>query len=78
MGGDRVHDTKPAEVLNWLNKWTSRRGGKFYGVKVTVTKTGDSFDDPSFRKVVWPGGWSKDPHTAVGTAAQTRARQQFS
>ena len=48
-----------AEVLNWLNKWTKDEI-KFYGVKVAVTKTGDSFDEPSFQKVVWPGGWSKD------------------
>ena len=48
-----------AEVLNWLNEWTSKEI-KFYGVKVSVTKTGDSLDKPSFHKVVWPGGWSKD------------------
>ena len=48
-----------AEVLNWLNEWTSNEI-EFYGVKVLVTKTGDSFNEPSFHKVVWPGGWSKD------------------
>ena len=48
-----------AEVLNWLNEWTSKEI-KFYGVKVSVTKTGDSFDEPSFHEVVWPGGWSKE------------------
>ena len=48
-----------AEVLNWLNEWTTDEI-KFYGVKVAVTKTGDSLDKPSFHKVVWPGGWSKD------------------
>ena len=48
-----------AEVLNWLNHWTSDEI-EFYGVKVAVTKTGDSFNEPSFHKVVWPGGWSKE------------------
>ena len=46
-----------AQVLNWLNTWTSDEI-EFYGVKVAITKTGDSFDEPSFDKVVWPGGWS--------------------
>ena len=48
-----------AEVLNWLNQWTSDEI-EFYGVKVAVTKTGDSFNEPNFQKVVWPGSWSKD------------------
>ena len=48
-----------AQVLDWLNKWTSDEI-EFYGVKVKITKIGDSFDEPSFHKVVWPGGWSKD------------------
>ena len=47
------------QVLNWLNEWTSKEI-KFHGVKVSVTKTGDSFDEPSFHEVVWPGGWSKE------------------
>ena len=47
-----------AEVLDWLNRWTSDEI-EFYGIKVSITKTGDSFDKPSFHKVVWPGGWSK-------------------
>ena len=47
-----------AQVLNWLNEWTSDEI-EFYGVKVKITKTGDSFDKPSFHRVVWPGGWSK-------------------
>ena len=47
-----------AEVLDWLNRWTSDEI-EYYGVKVSITKTGGSFDKPSFRKVVWPGGWSK-------------------
>ena len=63
-----------AEVLNWLNKWTSPEVA-FYGVKVTVTKTGDSFDDPSFRKVVWPGGWSKEDTLRSG--APNPRTQQF-
>ena len=44
------------KALNWLNEWTKDEI-EFYGVEVSVTKTGDSFDDPHFRKVVWPGGW---------------------
>ncbi len=48
-----------AQVLNWLNKWTDDEI-EFYGVKVSITKTGESLDAPSFRKVVWPGGWSEE------------------
>ena len=46
------------EALNWLNNWT-RNEIEFYGVEVSVTKTGESFDEPCFQKVVWPGGWLK-------------------
>ena len=44
-----------AEVLNWLNKWT-RDGLDFYGVRFDV---GDSADETTFHKVVYPGGWNK-------------------
>ncbi len=64
-----------AEVLNWLNKWTSDEI-EFYGVKVAVTKTGDSFNEPSFHKVVWPGGWSKDD-TLPPVPPPSPRRQQF-
>ena len=45
-----------AEVLNWLNEWT-RDGLDFYGVRFDV---GDSADETTFHKVVYPGGWNKD------------------
>ena len=64
-----------AEVLDWLNKWTSDEIA-FYGVKVAVTKTGDSFDEPSFHKIVWPGGWSKDD-TLPPVPPPTPRAQQF-
>ena len=38
-----------AEVLNWLNEWTTDEI-KFYGVKVAVTKTGDSLDNRVFTR----------------------------
>ena len=45
-----------AQVLNWLNEWTSKKVG-FYGVRFDV---GDSADETTFHKVVYPGGWNKD------------------
>ena len=45
-----------AQVLNWLNEWTSKKVG-FYGVKFEV---GDSADETTFHKVVYPGGWNKE------------------
>ena len=63
-----------AQVLDWLNKWTSDEI-EFYGVKVKITKTGDSFDEPSFHKVVWPGGWSKDDTLPPVPGMDSRVQQ---
>ena len=64
-----------AEVLNWLNEWMSRKVA-FYGVKVEVVKTGESTNEKRFRKVVWPGGWSKDD-TLPLVPPPDPIRQQF-
>ena len=50
---------------------------KFYGVKVAITKTGNSFDEPSFQKVVWPGGWSKDDTLPPVPGMDPRAQQFY-
>ena len=63
-----------AQVLDWLNKWTSDEI-EFYGVKVKITKTGDSFDEPSFHKVVWPGGWDKESTLPPGPGMDPRVQQ---
>ena len=47
-----------AEVLDWLNRWTSDEI-EFYGVEVKVIRIGDSPPAPDFRPVVFPGGWLK-------------------
>ena len=59
------------DALDWLNRWTSDEI-EFYGVEVSVTKTGDSFDNPSFRKVVYPGGWERRDYQPT---ISPRARQ---
>jgi hypothetical protein len=59
-----------SKALHWLNNWTKDEIG-FYGVEVSLTKTEDSFDEPSFRKVVWPGGWIKrDDQQTISPRAQ--------
>ena len=63
-----------AQVLDWLNEWTSDEI-EFYGVKVKITKTGDSFDEPSFHKVVWPGGWDKESTLPPGPGMAPRVQQ---
>ena len=63
-----------AEVLNWLNEWTSRKVA-FYGVKIEVVKTGESTNEKRFRKVVWPGGWSKDDTLPPEPPPSPRAQQ---
>ena len=63
-----------AEVLNWLNEWT-RPEVAFYGVKVEVVKTGESTHEKRFRKVVFPGGWSKELTQPSG--ALDPIRQKF-
>ena len=57
------------EALHWLNHWT-RDEIKFYGVEVSVTKTGDAFDEPDFHKVVWPGGWIERVDQTTSPRAQ--------
>ena len=63
-----------AEVLNWLNKWT-RPEVAFYGVKIEVIKTGESSHEKRLRKVVWPGGWSKDDTLSPAPPPSPRAQQ---
>ena len=48
-----------AQALHRLNEWTNGRI-RFYGVKVEVIKKAGGDPSPSFRKVVYPGGWSKE------------------
>ena len=65
-----------AQVLDWLNEWT-RDEIEFYGVKVKITKTGDSFDEPSFHKVVWPGGCDKESTLPPVPGMDPRVQQYY-
>ena len=63
-----------AEALDRLNRWSSSRI-EFYGVKVEVTKTGDSRLKPTFHRVVWPSGWNKDITQEPGETISPLARR---
>ena len=58
-----------SKALHWLNKWTKDEI-RFYGVEVSLTKTGDSFDEPNLRKVAWPGGWIKKDDQTISPRDQ--------
>ena len=47
-----------AEVVHMLNQWT-RNGVQFYGVKVTLQKTGNATAEPRLQPVVTPSRWDK-------------------
>ena len=47
-----------AEALHRLNEWTGTNI-RFYGVKVDVTRDGDTLK-PTLQTVVCPGAWNKD------------------
>ena len=52
-----------AQILNQLNEW-SGPNARFYGIKVEVTqRSGEDALVPRFRKVVYPGGWDKEPNS---------------
>ena len=62
-----------AQALHRLNEWSSERI-RFYGVKVEVLKKTERFvanSQPRLRKVVYPGGWDKRSHAAVGEMPPT-------
>ena len=64
-----------AHVLHRLNYWTID-GVKFYGVKIeAIQATEDSDPEPTFRKVVYPGGWNKDETLPPGRTEPPEARQ---
>ena len=63
-----------AEVLDWLNKWTSDEI-EFYGVKIEVFKADDSSYREVFSKVVYPGGWCKENTCPSGEVMSERDRK---
>ena len=64
-----------AEVLNWLNEWTSDEI-EFYGVEVKAVRIGDSPLAADFRPVVFPDGWLKKGGRP-GTSQRSQQFQEF-
>ncbi len=68
-----------ANALHRLNEWTKDEI-KFYGVKISVIKQGDSPPELRLQKVVYPGGWDEDltePHGATMSPQSQRHRDFF-
>ena len=64
-----------AEALHRLNDWTTA-GISFYGVKVQAAVATDGSDpEPSFCKVVYPGGWDTGETLAPGQSESPDARR---
>ena len=62
-----------AQALHRLNEWTNGRI-RFFGVKVEVIKKAGGVPTPRFRKVVYPGGWSKEATLPSGEMPPTKRR----
>ena len=62
-----------AQALHRLNEWTNERI-RFFGVKVDVIKKAGGVPTPRFRKVVYPGGWSKEATLPSGEMPPTKRR----
>ena len=62
-----------AQALNRLNEWTNGRI-RFFGVKIEVISKADGAPTPRFRKVVYPGGWSKEATLPSGEMPPTKRR----
>ena len=65
-----------AEVLNWLNKWTSDEI-EFYGVEVNAVRIGHSPLAADFRPVVFPGGWLKKSERPGASQRSQQFRRFF-
>ena len=63
-----------AQALHQLNEWT-KENIRFYGIKVEVIKkAGGEHLEPRFRKVVYPGGWSKKDTLPSGEMPATKRK----
>ena len=62
-----------AQALHRLNEWTNGRI-RFFGVKIEVISKADGAPTPRFRKVVYPGGWSKEATLPSGEMPPTKRR----
>ena len=63
-----------AQALHRLNEWTNARI-RFFGVKLElIKKASGGHPEPRFRKVVYPGGWSKEVTLRSGEMPSTKRR----